>query len=187
MARCAVHEYRSHRWDPRDSDYFASLCMYSIRLVSRTACSKITPIAKCDPLDHFKSMLLALFEFLDHLRVNPTGMKHGNNLLYLCEDMHGLLRTHPSLKPDLLQCVKALLALHTHPHRDMSPLDHSYRGRLQEHQLTLTALCELCDISCPKVLPLLSRSYKQSPPENNPRSPYNLNPMSSHTSLYFEG
>lgn len=189
MARCAVHEYRSSRWNAQDSDYFASLCMYSIRLVTRTPCDRLIPTHDCDPLEHFKEMLGALFEFLDHLRTNPAGMKHGNNLLYLCEDMYGLVQTHPLLEPDLRKCVEALLALHTHPHRDMPLLDHSYKGRLQEHQFTLTSLCATYGITCPEVLPLLSRSYKQSQPLGSSiRTPYNLgNARGSHASILFEG
>lgn len=146
MAEYAVHEYRSDRWNSdRDAYNFAWLCGECIDLITLTERDKITSDTS-NSLNHFKQLLQSLSELLPHFQTYQSGTSSGPAAACLCMNVHDLVATHPSLKPDLLECVKALSTISTHlssePNLYWSARGLTYRSARK----VMDGLCAMYDI-----------------------------------------
>lgn len=141
MAAYAAYGYQSSHWDTaRDSQDFIWLCRYCIGMVTGTPHDKIVPLDDFDPLDHFKDMLQALYQVLDHLRADLSQTVINDEVPFLCISVYNLVTTHPSFKLDLLPCVRALSAFGM-------PADELYdSGKWRSPQDALNELCAMYDL-----------------------------------------
>lgn len=169
MAEYALYEYHSSRWNSRDSAHFIDLCKSCMHIIAGIAHTTVAPRDGSESLRHFKEVMLTLSEVLDHLKEDSTGMEPSDAPIRLISGVYAVVFGQPSLRQDLRKCVESLVALHTYPHTSIRlPEEASISdGLMQGYRDELSRLCGMYNLHCPKDLPLLSKSCRESSPSDN--------------------
>ena len=113
IAEYALHEHSSNRWNSaRDYEHFIWLCNCCIGVVVHIEGNKFDSSDASNHLYHFKKLLNTSHQLVCSPST-PVPLS-GYTVSCLCVDMYDLVTTHPSLKPDLVECVKALSTIRAH-------------------------------------------------------------------------